>query len=176
VLKSLAAALAPHLVELLGLTKNNSVDEDGWSGGRTSTRGSSLMKQAPRQNRSHTSPDHRCPGRSASLLPPNSTRRRWANYTRKLGMRRLTDAERAAKGMPPYDVNREYEESQAREKERERERAERERADNDPSVAAQRAAATRVADAARALKSFKMPRVRCTVARVKSQREKMVAL
>jgi hypothetical protein len=80
---------------------------------------------------------------------------------KQLGLRRLTDAERAAKGLPPYDVDREYAEHLAAEARRAEEKAARERADNDPAVAKQRAEATRAADAARAQKPSKLPRVEC---------------
>jgi hypothetical protein len=79
----------------------------------------------------------------------------------KIGGRRLNNAERAARGMPPYDVNQEYEEFQAKLREEEERRAAKERADNDPVVAASRAAAALDADAKKWSRPFKTARMQC---------------
>jgi hypothetical protein len=77
----------------------------------------------------------------------------------KLGLRRLTDAERAAKGMAPYDVDRAYAEFLGAEPRRKEEKQAKERDERDPAIAKGRAEATRVADAAAALRPSKLPRV-----------------
>jgi len=79
----------------------------------------------------------------------------------KLGLRKLTDAERAAKGMPPYDVDRAYAEHLESEARRKEEAAAKERDERDPLIAKKRAEATRIADAAAARRPSKLPRVVC---------------
>jgi hypothetical protein len=90
----------------------------------------------------------------------------------RMGMRRATGAERAARGLPPYDAEREYAEHLARQAEWAEEQAAKARDDNNPAIAAQRAESTRAADAARSGAHFKNPRVVCErYARTVSQRK-----
>jgi hypothetical protein len=106
-------------------------------------------------------PPERKPLPETKLTPAQQHEKEMDALRAKLGLRRLTDSERAARGMPPYDVDREYEEFLADRARRAEEQAERERADHDPVVAKQRAEATRAADAARARQPHKGPRVTC---------------
>lgn len=96
-----------------------------------------------------------------TLSPAQHHEKEMDALRQQFGLRRLTDAERAAKGLPPYDVDREYAEHLAAEARRHEEEAARERADHDPVVAKQRAEVTRAADAARAQRPSKLPRVEC---------------
>ncbi len=103
----------------------------------------------------------RKPPPEPKLTPAQQHEKEMDAFRAKYGFRRLTDSERAARGMPPYDVDREYAEHLAAEARRAEEQAARERADNDPVIAKQRAEATRAADAARARRPYKGPRVTC---------------
>jgi hypothetical protein len=101
------------------------------------------------------------PSREKPLSPAQQHEKEMDALHKQLGLRRLNDAERAAKGLPPYDVDQAYAEHLAAEARRAEEAAAKERADNDPAVAKQRAEATRVSDAARAQRPSKLPRVEC---------------
>jgi hypothetical protein len=107
------------------------------------------------------------PSKSASpapqreLTPAQQHEREMEELYTRFGMRRATDAERAARGLPPYDVDREYADFLAAEARRTEEQAARERADRDPVIAEQRAEATRAADAVRERRPSKVPRVTC---------------
>ena len=99
-------------------------------------------------------------GRS-DLNPAEAHEREMDRLYDELGLQRVTNAERTAKGMPPYDRDREYAEFlEQRRLTKERE-AQKERDDNDPNIAAERAAATRALDATGATKRYKIPRVPC---------------
>ncbi|HKY40157.1 MAG TPA: helix-turn-helix domain-containing protein [Polyangiaceae bacterium] len=101
------------------------------------------------------------PSKEAVLSPAQQHEKETEALYKQLGLRRLNDAERAAKGLPPYDVDREYAEHLAAQARRAEEAKAKERADHDPAVAKQRAEATRAADAARAQRPSKLPRVEC---------------
>lgn len=186
-LRVLAAALAPHLAELLGLNKSNAVDDwldvaeelptckralyracrTGALPGRRIKR-RWLVRRADldawietHETGAPRVPQPAAPPHARALTPAQEHEREMDALRARLGKRRLTDTERAARGMPPYDVEREYQEFLAEEKERQEEEAAKERADNDPRVAAERAAAVRAADAAKASRPSKSPRVRC---------------
>jgi hypothetical protein len=181
----LAAALAPHLAELLGLNRSNAVDDwldvaeelptckralyracrTGALPGRRIKR-RWLVRRADfdawiETHETGAPPAPQPAPHTRALTPAQEHEREMDALRARLGGRRLTDAERAAKGMPSYDVEREYQEFLAKIKEDEEEQAAKERADNDPQIAAQRAAAIRAADAAKARRPSKSPRVRC---------------
>lgn len=186
-LRVLANALAPYMAEVLGLT--NRATEDDWldvaealpsckhalyracrtaalPGRRIKRRWLVRRKDLDAWVESHetgSAPVPPAPKLPAvrELTPAEQLDKDVTDLMKKMGMRRLTDEELAAKGLPPHDINRAYEESLAREREREEKRLAAERADNDPKIAAQRAAATRAADEARAGRPVKLPRVRC---------------
>jgi hypothetical protein len=63
--------------------------------------------------------------------------------------------------MPPYDRDREYAEFLEQQRVAKEREAQKERDDNDPNIAAERAAATRALDATAAAKKYKIPRVPC---------------
>lgn len=184
---ALAEALAPHLVELLGLGRKNDVDD--WvdvvhalptceRALRRACRTGALPARRIKRRwvarradldawiESHETGTPPAPKPVAvpaprPLTPAQQHEREMDALLKQAGMRRLTDAERAAKGMPPYDTERAYAESLEEEKRREEEGAQRERDDNDPAVVARRAAAIRASDAARSGRPTKLPRVRC---------------
>ena len=95
------------------------------------------------------------------LSPAQQHEKEMEALYKQLGLRRLNDAERSAKGLPPYDVDREYAEHLTAEARRTEEATAKKRADYDPAVAKQRAEATRAADAIRAQRASKLPRVEC---------------
>ncbi len=99
--------------------------------------------------------------REKPLSPAQQHEKEMDALHKQLGLRRLNDAERAAKGLPPYDVDQAYAEHVAAEARRVEEAAAKERADNDPAIAKQRAEATRASAAARAQRPSKLPRVEC---------------
>ena len=101
------------------------------------------------------------PPQGTPLSPARQHEKEMEALYKQLGLRRLNDAERAAKGLPPYDVDQEYAEHLAAEARRAEEKVAKERADHDPAVAKQRAEATRTADAVRAQRPSKLPRVEC---------------
>lgn len=186
-LRALAEALAPHLVELLNLSRKNEVDDwiDVVNAVPTCER---ALKRACRTGalparrikrrwlarradldawiESHETgkeppPKPVAPPAPRAFTPAEEHEREMDAMRKKLGMRRLTDAERAERGMPPYDINREYAEHLEQEKRWEEERAQKKRDDNDPEIAAARAAAVRAVDAARSARPTKLPRIRC---------------
>jgi hypothetical protein len=106
-------------------------------------------------------PPQRKPPPEPKLTPAQEHEKEMDAFRARFGLRRLTDSERAARRMPPYDVDREYAEHLAAEARRAEERAARERDDNDPVIAKQRAEATRAADAAPTRRPYKGPRATC---------------
>jgi len=106
----------------------------------------------------HSEPTKRS---SSALSPARQHEQDMEALRAKLDLRKLTDAERAAKGMPPYEVDRAYAEFLSDDARRKEEEAAKERDERDPLIAKKRAEATRIADAAAALRPSKLPRVKC---------------
>jgi hypothetical protein len=183
-LRVLAAALAPHLLELLDLSTR--IHSDDWvdvaaqlptckralyKACRTGALPARRVKRVWLARRvdldawveSHDTGVKPAPAVTPNrvLTPAEEHERETDALLEKMGLRRRTDAERAALGLPPYDVDREYEEHLKAEKEREERRASKERDDANPQIAAARAAAIREVDEARLRRPAKLPRIRC---------------